>query len=178
MRKLTTTLLLLALVFPAAARADISGSTVEMEEPASGSAAIGDLVQFRFKVTNASTDLNGIANVQFRFPDCCEVVGMSFDDSEASNDWAFEYVGIGGFVARFEDADQGYGEIIGDGEYGWFMVDLRIHLDCSEGNELIHWLLEGDDYGAEPRDLLGQIPILLVQTPVEGSSWSAVKAGY
>ena len=170
--------ILILLLIPLAALADISGSSVEMEEPASQIAGIGELVTFRFKVTNASVDMNWIANIQFSFPACCTVTTMSFDDSEASNDWAFEYVGIGTNVADYLDADGGYGEIPGMGEYGWFEMAVRVGQDCPQGETFIHWRLEGDAWGAAPHDLVDLIPLGIQYVPVEEMSWSTVKTVY
>jgi len=172
-------LMLCLLLVPLFARGDISGSTVEMEAPFNGKIPIGGLVEFRFEVTNLSTDLNWIANLIFEFPDCCSVLFMRFDDSQASNaPWAFEYDGIGTSTARYLDADGAYGEIPGNGEHGWFMVTIRASEDCPESLGLVNWILEGDALGAEPHTINGSIPVEFLFVPVEETSFSTIKSGY
>ena len=149
-----------------------------MKSPPGGHVAIGDLVLFRFEVTNASSDLNWIANVTFAFPECCSVVFMRFDDSESSSEWAFELAGIGTSTAQYIDADGNWGEIPGDGEHGWFDVTVRVGEDCPESLDLIEWTLNGDNYGAPPHVLTGAIPISFEVVPVEETSVSALKRGF
>ena len=178
MRTLRHTLLLL-LLLSGSASADITGSEVELSLPEGGQGAIGAIVHYRFRVTNASVDNNWIRNLRFTFPDCCRVLEMGWDDSAAQNDWIFRFEGIGTNVAEFlDDAYPLWGEIPPGGEYGWFDIQVRITSGCQEEQQQIDWELEGDDWGSAPHDLSGSIPIQFVLLPVAESNLSSVKAGY
>jgi hypothetical protein len=156
-----------------------------MTAPTGGEAGIGTIMFFYFKVTNNSPDLNWIANVHFTFPDCCTVVSGSYDDSEADNPWDFDFSGMGSSAAHFTDGDDLlYGEIAGagvggEGEYGWFVVEVDVSGDCPEQSVDFLWLLEGDNWGEAPHDLAGSIPMEFIDvSPAAAASWSTLKSLY
>lgn len=165
---------------PAPARADLTGSTVELESPV-GAIGVGHAHVFRFKVTNASTDLNWIADLHFAFPACCTVTAMAWDGSAASNGdwWAFDLAGVGTSEAHYTDGDgDQWGEIPGTGEYGWFEVSVDVDAACPLGAAQIDWQLAGDGYGAEPHELAGSIPVTFDITAARDATWSRVKGLY
>ncbi|MBN2171479.1 MAG: hypothetical protein JW819_09200 [Candidatus Krumholzibacteriota bacterium] len=164
----------------APARADLTGSTVALESP-QGLIGVGHTHVFRFKVTNASTDLNWIADLHFTFPACCTVAAMAWDGSEASNGdwWAFDQAGAGTSAAHYTDGDgELWGEIPGTGEYGWFEVTVDADAACPLGPAQIDWQLVGDGYGDEPHTLDGSLPITFDITAVRGATWTRVKGLY
>ena len=175
---------LLALLLPAPGRADLTGSIVELEQPAGGEVPIGEITVFRFNVTNNSPDYNSIANVIFTFPPCAEVLSGSWDDSAAGNEWIFLFNGVGTNVAAFLDGDDLFtgeingADVYGVGEHGWFDVIVDMGVDCPHQMDAIDWLLDGDAFGSAPHTLAGSIPIHVYDTPVAGTSWSRVKALY
>ena len=164
----------------ATARADLTGSTVELESP-QGPIGVGHTHVFRFKVTNASTDLNWIADLHFTFPACCAVAAMAWDGSAATNGdyWSFDLAGAGTSAAHYTDGDGlQWGEIPGTGEYGWFEVTVDAGAGCPLGAAQIDWQLVGDGYGGDPHVLDGSIPITFDITAARDATWTRIKSLY
>lgn len=175
--KTTCCALLLSLLLAPSARADITGSTVEKAVP-SGPLALGQYVELRLEVTNASTDFNWISRIDLRLPLCCTVVGMSYDDSPSNGQWVFDMFGVPGTdVSYIDGAGDEWGEIPA-GDYGY--LDLLVHVgaDCPS-SERLWYDLYADGFGDAPHELLNRWTVLTFdEVAVEGTSWSTVKSRY
>ncbi|MBM4117066.1 hypothetical protein FJ251_04870 [bacterium] len=170
-------LLLAALAAAPPAVADITGSTIVKAEP-SGPLALGQYVNLRLKVTNASTDFNWITRIDLRFPLCCTVAGMSYDDSPSNGHWVFDMFGVPGTdVSYIDGAGDEWGEIPG-GDYGYLDLLVNVGEDCPS-SERLWYDLYADGFGDPPHELLNRWTILTFdEVAVAGTSWSTVKSRY
>ena len=174
MRHLLIVLLVLSVALSAGARS-IADSYVELVAPAAISP--GETYTFTFGVYNASLDTEWITDVLITVPDGWTIVdgSMSYvpivaDPIRPSWDMT---VPTDGPTAMWLDNDEGYGELYGD-EYTTVSVDLVV-ADQLYGIP-IYWCLKGDIWGDPPHEVCGCIDIQI--TPVEASTWGAIKAMY
>ncbi len=172
-------LLLVLLAMPALA--DLTGSGVVMVDP-TGNLPLGEHVDMTLRVTNASPDFNWISRINLRFPACCTVASMAYDDSPpgSNGNWVFDFEGVPGWDVSYVDgAGDEWGEIPA-GDYGY--LNLVVYVDESCGGraaDIVEYDLIGDGFGDAPHELLNEsFSVNFGITPVEPSSWSTVKALY
>jgi hypothetical protein len=170
-RYLPIVVALLALAVSACARG-LEGSSVELLSPASISP--GQTYTFEFSVQNASPDNEWIADVRVTFPDGYVISAGSMSYVEiVPGRPAFDMLVADGPTAVWEDGDGSYGEI-------WDDECCRVSVEATVAPQLfgvpIYWCLQGDIWGDPPHESCGSIDVRV--TPVEASSWSAIKSLY
>ncbi len=152
---------------------DMSGSEVALVSPSLVNA--GDAgVLFTFYVYNGSPDAEWTRTLTFSFPACFTVTGGSYDDGGLG--WVFFFAAAGA-VGSFTDGDGGYGEIY-DGDGGYFFLTVDVGADCPAGPATVHWLQEGDAWGADPHSIAGDLGFAIAGTATAPTSWSRLKALY
>ena len=175
MKKLLSTLAILALFAVPALAQDMTGSYAQLDSPSMVNP--GDTgVVFTFYVYCGSPDYEWIRNLPFTFPACFTVTDGSWDDSGASSVWSFDFAAAGN-VAQFLDNDAGYGEVY-DGDGGYFYVTVDVGTDCDAGPAMVHYLLEGDDYGNDPHFVEADLDFTIGGTATDDNTWSSVKSLY
>jgi hypothetical protein len=174
-------LLILAalLLFAAPASADLGASSLTKVTPA-GPLGADSYVELRLRIDNASPDFNWIAEIDLRFPPCCTVVAMSYDDDESTGNWVFDLLGVPGSDVSFVDgAGNEWGEIPA-GDHGFLDFTVHVGADCAErATDEIRYDLYGDGFGAAPHELLDlSLPLSFEFLPASESSVSTVKTLY
>jgi hypothetical protein len=171
--------LLLAVLIATAgpAAADITGSTITKVTPV-GSLGLGQYVALRLEVTNASQDFNWLSRIDLRFPPCCTVVSMGYDDSPSNGNWVFDTIGVpGSEVSYLDGAGDEWGEIPA-GDHGYLDLLVHVGLDCP-ASERLWYDLYADAFGAPPHELLNQfISLTFDPVAVDPASWSTLKSRY
>ncbi len=168
---------LLVSVMPAAA--DLDGSSITKVMP-TGPLGADSYVELRLRVDNTSPDFNWIADIDLRFPSCCTVVAMSYDDDESNGNWVFDLVGVPGSDVSFVDgAGSEWGEIPA-GDHGFLNFTVHVSAACAgRGTGEIRYDLHGDAFGDAPHELLDLIlPLSFQFLPAAENSISTVKALY
>lgn len=172
---------LVLILLAAPALADLGGSSIVMVNP-TGDLPLGEHVDITLRVSNASPDFNWISRINLRFPACCTVSSMSYDDSPpgSNGNWVFDLEGVPGWDVSYVDgAGDEWGEIPA-GDYGH--LELTVHVDESCGGraaDVVEYDLIGDGWGAEPHELMNEsFSVTFSFTPVEAASWSTLKALY
>jgi hypothetical protein len=173
MSRLLVVLLVLVLATPVMAR-EIDGATVTLVSPTSVTPGVTQTMLFT--VQNASSDAEWIAQVEIHFPGgVLHQETMGYQVLVASplrpNFTMTVYPTVP--TAVWADGNGGYGEI-----YSTESCDVWVDWTAPTPIEppVITWELWGDVWGAEPHYVTGTID--LVVTPVEMSTWSAIKALY
>jgi len=175
MKKLLTTVALLALFVAPSFAQSLGGSYVNLVSPTTVDP--GDTgVVFQFYVWNASTDAEWVTDVVFTFPSCFTVTAGSYTYTGSNPAWTFTFT-PSGYIANFNDGDAGYGEIYG-GDGGTFFVTVNVGVGCPPGPATVHWSLTGDDWGSPPHFVEGDVEFTIGGTATEVSTWSSVKALY
>jgi hypothetical protein len=173
MKKLLTTLAILALFAAPGFAQSMAGGYVNLISPAMVNP--GDTgVEFTFYVYNGSVDTEWTADVIFTFPTCFTVTGGSYDDGGLG--WVFIFNAAGN-VASFNDGDASYGEIY-DGDGGYFSVTVDVGAGCPAGPASVHWFQQGDIWGSDPHFVEGDVDFTIGGTATGESTWSSVKALY
>ncbi len=173
-------LILISLLLMAApALADLSGSSITKLTPA-GPLGADSYVELRLRIDNASPDYNWIAGIDLRFPPCCTVVAMSYDDDESNGNWVFDMLGVPGSEVSYVDgAGNEWGEIPA-GDHGYLDFTLHVSAACGElETGEISYDLHGDGFGFEPHELLDlSIPVSFEFQPASTTSISTMKTLY
>ncbi len=181
MKKLILTLALMAIIAaPVLADRSVDGSYAELVTPDPAIFEPGNVYLCEFFVFNGSFDGEWLVEVDFTFPCCFNVLNGWYDDSQASNDWAFDFFVAGDCnnVAYFMDGDGGNGEIF-ESEGGIFYLEVEVPLECECNLDAIGWYLLGDLWGDEPHETDGFIDIEICDsTPTGQTDWSMLKALY
>ncbi len=177
MKNLLLIIALLASAAPAAA--DLGNSGITIVTP-TGPLQADSYIELRLRIDNASPDFNWIADIDLRFPTCCTVVAMSYDDDESNGNWVFDFVGLPGSNVSFVDgAGNEWGEIPA-GDHGYLDFTLHVGAACAErGTGEIGYDLLGDAFGAAPHELMNlSLPLSFQFLPAAENSISTVKALY
>ncbi|MBM4118483.1 hypothetical protein FJ251_12255 [bacterium] len=173
MKKLLSTLAILAMFVAPAFAQNMSGGYVNLISPTTVNP--GDTgVMFTFYVYNGSPDTEWTKNVIFTFPTCFTVTAGSYNDGGLG--WVFNFVAAGN-VGSFLDGDGGWGEIY-DGDGGYFYVTVDVGGGCPAGPAQVAWQQDGDVWGSPPHFITGVCDFTIGGTAVEPSTFSSVKALY
>jgi len=173
MKRLLFACVLLLVAAPAGA--EVEGASVTLLSPSV--VVPGQTYTFQFLVQNASSDGEAIADVAVSFPDGFTLfpATMAYTPlvpDPLRPDWT-QYVPPVDHTGRWDDANGGSGEL-----FSAEGTDVRI--DVTVATELygtpIFWCLWGDGTGAEPHQICGCIDLDV--SPVEGASWTTIKAMY
>jgi len=175
MKHLLVVLAILVVATTAMAGRSLEGSTVTLEEPALPLDP-GQTYTFRFYVENWSEDYEYVADIIITFPDgyVLDEESIGWEEgpywSYSSGNWNMQ---VSGTEASWLDADGEWGEL-DDYEDCYVFVDTTVPED--DPRDSISWLLVGDVYGEEPHEVSGIIE--LTTTPVDATTWGAIKALY
>jgi len=178
MKKLLTTLALVAIFAVPGFALDISGSFVDVApfEAENGT------TELCFYVYNGSEDFEWVADITITLPACMTILdpppASATPEDGTSFNVAPAFDGYGTNVAHWYGTDAyGFGFLYGLSG-GYFCVTVEI--DCACDNVFpIHWDIAGDGYSGEPHLVNGESPFtVLCSTSTDRSSWSNVKSLY
>ncbi|MCF7920800.1 MAG: T9SS type A sorting domain-containing protein [Candidatus Cloacimonetes bacterium] len=116
----------------------------------------GQVVNWTFSLTNASTDDEWIEGVMINFPDGVEITAAA--DFWGGSGGPLEWDGVMGDgveINWFGETPSGYGRLR-DGETATCELEVAINQGFT-GSLVMDWRINGDGYGLEPHDLFGDI---------------------
>ncbi len=175
MRLLIAVLLIIVLTPFAQADRSLEGSQVYLDGP--WIYQEGDTYIVQMTVSNGSTDMEWIAEFHIFYPPCLDVLAGWYEDMGEPEGPQFRFE-IYDHACAFIDDNGGWGEIY-DGESLIFWMEVFVNMACDEGEEIIHWLLQGDIYGDEPHVVEGDFIIeILESVATESTTWTQLRSLY
>ena len=130
----------------------------------------GQVNTWTFSVTNMSVDSEWISGVMISFPDGVDVVSVT--DFYGGTGGPLEWDGVSGDgvdVNWFGQSTYGYG-LLRDGETATCEIEVEINQGFT-GNLTMEWRVNGDEYGAAPHDIFGEITLDYPLSWIELSSF-------
>lgn len=133
---------------------DITGSNVTCS---SEYFTPGETIELSFTATNQSTDSEWIHGVDITFPDGFTVTGAT-DFTGGTSPMVYDgSAGNAAVVGWWGETGSGYG-VLQDGDSAEATVTVEVAADYS-GDAVLAWTLFGDNYGAEPHQVSGEMTL-------------------
>ena len=176
MKRMLLVLSMLAVIATPTLAREIDGATVTLDPM---NLPLGQ-VELCFHVTNDSQDAEWIGYFSFLLPPCMTIVDGTdyFVDPDGTFYVDPIFTAYSGQHGAWEGwTTSGYG-FMGSSDNGYFYVTVDNQCECGT-TQLIHWELQGDDWGDPPHFVEGDLEVFIeCETATESSTFSILKALY